>query len=294
MLPEFIAPSELIITPKGTIYHLDLHPDQIADTIITVGDPGRVEAVSRYFDSIEDRAAHREFISHTGRVGAKRITVVSTGIGPDNVDIVFNELDALANIDFTTRTIRPEKKRLNIIRFGSCGGLQPDLPVDSLVASSFGIGLDNLMHYYAYEENPDEQFIRSEFIHYAGLDNKPVQPYVTEGSIRLRNHFSRGGIYTGMTATCPGFYGPQGRILRLSPAYPALIHAISSFQCRGERLANFEMETSAMYGLANMMGHHSLSISVIVAQRSQGKFTNDPTAAVDAMIRTCLPLLEAL
>ncbi len=294
MLPEFIAPSELIITPKGTIYHLDLHPDQIADTIITVGDPGRVEAVSRYFDSIEERAAHREFISHTGRIGNKRLTVVSTGIGPDNVDIVFNELDALANIDFQTRTIRPEKKRLNIIRLGTCGGLQPDIPVDSLVASSFGIGLDNLMHYYAYAENPDEQFIRTEFLHHTGLDNKPVQPYVAEGSIRLRNHFSTNGIHAGMTATCPGFYGPQGRILRLPIAYPNLINAISSFHCRGERIANFEMETSAMYGLANMLGHHSLSISVIVAQRSMGKFTNDTTAAVDTMIRACLPMFEAL
>lgn len=293
MLPEPIAPSEFVITPKGTIYHLDLHPDHLADTVITVGDPNRVEAVSRYFDAIEAKGAHREFISHTGRIGNKRLTVVSTGIGPDNVDIVFNELDALANIDFETRTVRPQHRRLNIIRLGTCGSLHPDVPVDSLVTSSFGIGLDNLMHYYAYEENPDEQFIRIEFMHHAGLDNKPVQPYVVEGSIRLRNHFSS-LAHAGMTATCPGFYGPQGRVLRLPLAHPNLINAISSFNCRGERIVNFEMETSAMYGLANMLGHHSLSISTVVAQRSLGKFTKDGVASVDAMIRTCLPMLEAL
>ncbi len=293
MLPEPIAPSELVITPKGTIYHLDLHPDQLADTVITVGDPGRVEAVSRYFDTIEHQAAHREFVSHTGRVGSKRLTVLSTGIGPDNIDIAFNELDALANIDFETRTLRPEKKRLNIVRLGTCGGLQPEIPVDSLVASSFGIGLDNLMHYYAYESNPEESFIQGEFIRHAGLEAMPVQPYVAEGAIRLRNHFSD-GIHAGMTATCPGFYGPQGRILRLPLAYPHLIDAISSFECRGELIVNFEMETSAMYGLASMLGHYSLSISVIVAQRSTGHFTKDGTAAVDAMIRKCLPLFEAL
>jgi uridine phosphorylase len=293
MIPEPIAPSELILTPRGTIYHLDLHPDQLAETIITVGDPERVASVSRYFDSIESTAQHREFVTHTGRIGSKRLSVVSTGIGPDNIDIVLNELDALANIDFDTRTIKTDKKRLNIIRLGTCGGLQKGISVDSLVASSFGLGLDNLLHYYAYAPNPEERFIQQEFQAHLGLSGTALHPYVVEGAIRLRNLFSA-IAHSGMTATCPGFYGPQGRMLRLAPAHPQLINAISSFECRGERVANFEMETAAIYGLAHLLGHHALSVSVVVAQRAEGTFTRDGAAAVDAMIRKCLPLLEAL
>lgn len=288
-----IASSELIITPKGTVYHLDLHPDHLADTIITVGDPDRVASVSKYFDAMEHQAQHREFITHTGRIGNKRISVVSTGIGPDNIDIVLNELDALANIDFETRTIRDEKKALSIIRLGTSGALQADIEVDSMVASSFAIGLDNLMHYYVYESNPEETYILGEFQQHTGLTDKPVWPYIAEGAIRLRNHFSE-GFHSGITVTCPGFYGPQGRVLRGQIAFPNLIDALGTFGSRGQRITNFEMETSAIYGLGKMLGHQCLSISTIVANRIHQTFSSDGTAAVDNMIQKSLAIIEKI
>ncbi|MEO6834031.1 MAG: nucleoside phosphorylase, partial [Chitinophagaceae bacterium] len=200
-----IAASELILTEKGSIYHLDLRPEQLADTVITVGDPGRVATVSQHFDRIEHKVEHREFITHTGVLGKKRISVVSTGIGPDNIDIVLNELDALANIDFETRTIRNQKKTLNIIRLGTSGALQKDIPLDSVVASSFAIGLDNLMHFYQYELNPEESFILNEFREHSRMNAAPVLPYIAEGSIKLRSAFADKTI-NGITITCPGFY----------------------------------------------------------------------------------------
>ena len=290
--PMPIPASELIITPKGTIYHLDLHPEQLADTIITVGDPGRVPAVSRHFDRIEHRAAHREFISHTGFIGSKRITAVSTGIGADNIDIVLNELDALANIDFHTRSIRDQKKSLRIIRLGTSGALQADIPPDSLVASSFAIGLDSLMHYYVYEPNPDEAFMLTEFIRHTHLQNTPIKPYIAEGSIRLLALFA-GRMAGGITITCPGFYGPQGRVLRAPIAFPQLMGALGSFSSRGHRVANFEMETSAMYGLGKLLGHQCLSISTIVANRVQHTFSGNAGAAIEKMIVSALEVIAA-
>ncbi len=288
-----IGASELIITAKGTIYHLDLHPDQLADTIITVGDPDRVGAVSRYFDEIEHRAQHREFVTHTGRIGHKRISVVSTGIGPDNIDIVLNELDALVNIDFDTRTIRDEKKALSVIRLGTSGSLQADIPVDSFVVSSFAIGMDNLMHYYQHDYNPDEQFMLTEFEQHIGNNGRKLAPYIAEGSIRLRKHFTE-RYHTGITVTCPGFYGPQGRVLRAPVAMPGLIDALTAFGSRDHRITNFEMETSAIYGLGRLLGHHCLSISTIVANRIQKTFSSDGVAAVDSMIRQSLAIIEKI
>ena len=296
LLPEMNQPigaSELIITPKGTIYHLDLHPDQLADTIITVGDPDRVGTVSQYFDHIEHRAQHREFVSHTGRIGNKKISVVSTGIGPDNIDIVLNELDALVNIDFETRTIREEKKSLSIIRLGTSGSLQRDIPVDSFVVSSFAIGLDNLMHYYQHDANPEESFMLGEFEQHIGLNGRKLAPYLAEGSIRLRNHFTE-NYHSGITVTCPGFYGPQGRVLRAPVAMPALIDALTTFSSRDHRITNFEMETSAIYGLGRLLGHHCLSISAIVANRIQKTFSADGGLAVDRMIRQSLAIIEKI
>ena len=285
-----IPSSELILTPKGTIYHLDLHPEQLADTVITVGDPGRVAAVSKYFDRIEHQAAHREFITHTGFIGTKRITVVSTGIGPDNIDIVLNELDALANIDFSRREIKPQKKSLNIIRLGTSGALQADIPLDSFIASSFAIGLDNLMHYYAYEPNPDESFILNEFVQHARLQHSPVAPYIAEGSIRLCAAFA-GTMGSGITVTCPGFYGPQGRVLRAPIAFPRLIDALGTFSSRGHRVSNFEMETSAIYGLGKLLGHQCLSVSTIIANRVTQRFSADANAAIDRMIVLALEVI---
>ena len=290
---QIIGASELILTQHGSIYHLDLLPEQLADTIITVGDPDRVPLVSRYFDSIEHRARHREFVTHTGFVGKKRISVVSTGIGPDNIDIVLNELDALANIDFKTRIIKDEKHPLNIIRLGTSGSLQTDIPVDSFVVSSFAIGLDNLMHYYVRDDNPDERFILSEFVAHTSLTGGAIQPYIAEGAISLRKHFSN-DFHSGITITCPGFYGPQGRVLRAPIAYPQLIDALGTFSSRGHRVSNFEMETSAIYGLGKLLGHHCLSISAIVANRVEKTFSSDAGAAVDDMIRASLEIIEGL
>jgi uridine phosphorylase len=288
-----IPSSELIITNRGSIYHLDLRPEELADTIITVGDPGRVAAVSRHFDAIEYKAQHREFISHTGRIGNKGITVVSTGIGPDNIDIVLTELDALANIDFNTREVKSQKRSLNIIRLGTSGSLQADIPVDTCVATSFAIGLDNLMHYYMQGTNPDETFMLREFVAHTRLETAPVKPYIAEGSIHLRAAFAD-KMASGITITCPGFYGPQGRVLRAPVAFPHLIDALGTFSSRGHRVTNFEMETSAIYGLGRLLGHHCLSISTIVANRVKGSFSADADKAVDRMISNALEVISGL
>jgi uridine phosphorylase len=288
-----IGASELIITSKGTIYHLDLHPAQLADTVITVGDPDRVENVSRYFDAIEHRARHREFVTHTGRIGAKRISAVSTGIGPDNIDIVLNELDALVNIDLASRTIKETKKSLAIIRLGTSGSLQAAIPVNSFVVSSFAIGMDNLMHYYQYDANPEESYMLAELEQHIGANGRKLAPYIAEGSIRLRKHFTE-NYHSGITVTCPGFYGPQGRVLRAPVALPGLIDSLTTFSSRNHRITNFEMETSAIYGLGKLLGHHCLSISTIVANRISQTFSEDGAAAVDRMIRQSLELIEKI
>lgn len=288
-----ISNSELIITPAGCIYHLDVHPDEIADTIITVGDPGRVPDISRYFDRIEHRKAHREFVTHTGYIGQKRLSVVSTGIGTDNIDIVLNELDALVNIDFETREVRPVPRSLNIIRLGTAGSLQEDVPTDSMVVSTFGIGLDNLLHYYRFEQNAAESFILGDFQNHTQLTTHPVHPYIAEGSVRLRNYFTE-GFHHGITVTCPGFYAPQGRRLRLPLAFPSLVDTFAAFRSGMHRITNFEMETSAIYGLGKLMGHHCLSVSTIVNNRQTRNFTASVAAGVDQMVRRSLEIIAAI
>jgi uridine phosphorylase len=288
-----IPSAELIITNRGSIYHLDLRPEELAPTIITVGDPGRVATVSRYFDKIEHEAQHREFITHTGLIGGKRISVVSTGIGPDNIDIVLTELDALVNIDFSSRDLKSQKTSLNIIRLGTSGSLQADIPVDSCVASSFAIGLDNLMHYYKQPSNPDEVFMLREFVEHTRLETTPIKPYIAEGGIHLRAAFAD-KMASGITVTCPGFFGPQGRVLRAPIALPHLIDALGSFSSRGHRVTNFEMETSAIYGLGRLLGHQCLSISTIVANRVKGTFSADADKAVDRMIVNALEVIAGL
>lgn len=288
-----IASSELIITPRGTIYHLDLAPEHIAPTVITVGDPDRVKEVSKYFDKITHKAQHREFVTHTGMIGNKPISCVSTGIGPDNIDIVYNELDALVNIDFATRTVKPEHTQLSLIRMGTCGCLQGDVPVESIIVSSHAIGMDNLMHYYRMSNNPDETYIINEFIKHTGLEGKSVVPYIAEGAISLRKHFGAGFVH-GITVTCPGFYGPQGRVLRAPLAFPHLIDALTTFRYQDIRITNFEMETSAIYGLGKILGHKSLSISTAVANRVSKTFCSDGNASVDNMIRKSLEVIAGM
>lgn len=288
-----IGDSELIITNEGCIYHLDLHPDELAETVITVGDPGRVEQISTFFDTIEHRKAHREFITHTGYIGKKRISVLSSGIGPDNIDIVLNELDALVNIDFQTRRVKEKLTSLNILRFGTSGSLQADIPVDSLVASSFGIGLDNLMYFYQLDYNAEEEYLIQQFRNHTHLLDGPIVPYIAEGSIKLRNFFTD-GFFSGITVTCPGFYAPQGRQLRLATAYPQLINSLASFRSGSHQITNFEMETSAIYGLGKLFGHHCLSINTIIANRQTQTFSRDPTKSVKKMIETSLEIIERI
>ena len=236
-----IAESELIINNRGAIYHLDLRPEELADTVILVGDPERVTKVSKHFDTIEHRLQHREFITHTGFIGNKRLTVLSTGIGPDNIDIAVNELDALANIDFESRTVNAALKKLNIIRFGTCGALQADIPIDSLVVSTHGLGFDNLMNYYEYEKSNHEKELINAFIDQTQMDTTITMPYIFKGSEMLINKFGDGFI-KGITVTAPGFYGPQGRELRLKSKSRNLIDKLSDFSYQHHRYERWQRE----------------------------------------------------
>jgi uridine phosphorylase len=285
-----IAESELILDKRGAIYHLGVRPGEIASVILLVGDPNRVEKVSRHFDSLEFKLQHREFITHTGYLGTKRISVISTGIGPDNIDIAMNEIDALANIDFNTRTIKPQLHSLNIIRLGTSGSLQPDIPVDSFVAGTHGLGFDNVMHFYRNKNNPEELQIIDAFKKHTGLTSGNVLPYLFAGSTHLLQTF-KAGYAQGITIGCPGFFGPQGRVLRLELAYPGLIDKLTHFRHGHHFVSNFEMESSAIYGLARLMGHQCISLNVIVANRVSKQFSADSDKAVDALIEHSLAIL---
>lgn len=289
-----IPESELIINHRGAIYHLDLRPEELAHTIITVGDPDRVALVSRHFDRIEYQRNHREFVTHTGFIGQKRLSVVSTGIGPDNIDIVLNELDALVNIDFETRTIKPEHTLLNIIRVGTSGALQADIPVDSYVASTHGLGIDNLLNFYRHEENEEEKQLLQAFVTQTQLSSRISQPYISACSAALVKHFVGEGFYHGITVTCPGFYGPQGRVLRLGLSNPGLVDHLTDFSFGQHRITNFEMETSAIYGLGKILGHHCLSLSAIVANRVVKEFSKDGGAAIEKLIVKTLETVSGL
>jgi uridine phosphorylase len=286
-----IAESELIINSRGAIYHLDLRPEELAKNIIVVGDPDRVAMVSKYFDKIEFKRQHREFISHTGTVGGKRITCTSTGIGPDNIDIVLNELDALVNIDFETRMIKKDLTSLNIMRIGTSGSLQADVPVDSFVAGTHGLGLDNLLNYYRLEHNEQEKELLQSFVTHTQLHAQVTNPYISMASASLIKNFVD-GFHQGITVTCPGFYGPQGRVLRLGIRNPELIDRLTEFRFGQHRITNFEMETSAIYGLGKLLGHHCLSLNAIVANRIVKEFTKDGTATVDKLIKKVLEIIS--
>lgn len=285
-----IAESELIVNARGAIYHLDVKPEEIAPNIITVGDPARVTEISKHFDKIEVQRMHREFVTHTGFIGKKRISVVSTGIGPDNIDIVLNELDALVNIDFQSRTINESLQQLNIIRIGTSGSLQADVPVDSFVASSHGLGLDNLLNFYLHDSNEEEKQILHSFKTQTQLHSGFGDPYIATASMHLLKHFVD-GFHQGITVTCPGFYGPQGRILRLGISNPHLVDQLTSFEFGSHRITNFEMETSAIYGLGKALQHHCLSLSAIIANRIHKNFSNDSLALIDQLIEKSLEII---
>jgi uridine phosphorylase len=289
---QHIAESELIINNRGAVYHLNVLPEELAGTVITVGDPDRVAAVSKYFDRIEYKQQHREFITHTGWLGQKRISVVSTGIGTDNIDIVLNELDALVNIDLPTRTVKNKLATLQIIRVGTAGALQADIPVDGFVASAHSIGIDNLLNFYRHDNNEEEKQLLHAFITHTQLHNTISLPYISSASVSLLKHFVK-DFHQGITITCPGFYGPQGRVLRLGLAHPGFIDQLATFSFGAHRICNFEMETAGIYGLGKLLGHQCLSVSAIVANRVNKTFSKDGNAAVELLIHKTLEILSA-
>lgn len=281
-----LSPSELVLNSDGSIYHLHLRPEHIADTIITVGDPDRVPKVSKYFDELEFSSQKREFVTHTGRIGRRRLTVISTGIGPDNIDIVLNELDALANINLVTRSIKTEKKSLSFIRVGTTGGLQPEYKVGTLVSSSHAIGMDNLLQFYKYQPNEEAEALRKAFTRQ--FPDLPIPVYTGKANPDLLESVS-GDWPQGITVTYPGFYAPQGRSLRLASRITSqMLDAFAHFDFQGYRITNFEMETSALFGLAEMLGHRAISCSVILANRHHGTFSKDSDKDVDHLIKTVL------
>ncbi|WP_348812463.1 nucleoside phosphorylase [Flavobacterium maritimum] len=287
-----IQQSELILNPDGSVYHLNLKPEHIAHDIIFVGDQNRVEKITQLFDSIEFSAQKREFKTQTGKYKGKRITVMSTGIGPDNIDIVMNELDALVNINLETRQPKENLTSLNIIRIGTSGSLQADIPVDSFVMSTFGLGLDNMLRSYLIDKISNIE-IEDAFVQHTHWDLRKGKPYVIACSEKLEKIIESDRIHKGITATAGGFYGPQGRVLRLNIQDENLNSKMDNFNFEGNRITNLEMETGAIYGLSALLGHHALSLNAIIANRASGTFSEDPYKAVDELIAYTLNKLAS-
>jgi len=278
-----IQHSELILNPDGSIYHLNLRPEHIATDIIFVGDQYRVDKVTKHFDTIEFSTQKREFKTTTGTYKGKRITVISTGIGPDNIDIVLNELDALVNIDLNTRKVKENHTQLNITRIGTSGSLHNDIPVDSFLLSSHGLDLNGLLQSYQVDEisHPD---LEEAFIKHTNWSTKKSYPLIVSNGKPLENKLLSDKVYKGITATAGGFYGPQGRVLRLPLQDAELNHKIDSFNYNNNRITNLEMETSAIYGLAKLLGHNAASMNAIIANRANGTFSEDPYKVVNDLI----------
>jgi len=287
-----ISKTDLILNEDGSVYHLNLLPEDIAETVITMGDPERVAAVSKYFDSTEVKKSKREFTTHTGYIGNKRLTVLSTGIGTDNIDIVLNELDALVNINPETREINKNLKSLDIIRIGTSGAVQPGIPVDSILVSETAIGLDSLMHYYRHAYNDAEKELLMDFI--AALPPAlQISPYVSSSPVTLRDDLAK-NIPVGITISAPGFYAPQGREVRAQNAVAGLMQAVQQFSSAGRRITNLEMETAGIYGLAAVLGHRAISFNVILANRITQTFSSQPQKAIDNCIQNVLDRIMAI
>lgn len=286
-MDNFIPESELIINPDGSIYHLNLKPEHLASSIITVGDPERVTAVSRYFDEIEIQVSRREFVTHTGYYKGKRLSVISTGMGTDNIEIFMNELDALVNVDLHTRRPKQAHTSLQIVRVGTSGSMQPDIPAGSLLASVYGIGLDSLMQFYSGEYSEHEIAVGNAVQKALSL---PYRPYCMKGSDLLLKKLGN-GLFHGNTVTCPGFYAPQGRMVRIKPAIPDIIERLSQIEFPDLALTNFEMETAGYYAMGRLLGHEVLSLNAIVANRVTKDFAAEPGEIVDRLI---LHTLEAI
>jgi uridine phosphorylase len=285
-----IKESELILNKDGSVYHLSLRPENISDTVFLVGDQFRVEQITKHFSSIEFSVQKREFKTQTGLYKGKRISVVSTGIGPDNIDIVLNELDALVNIDLFERREKKQLSKLNLIRIGTSGSLQKEVPVDSFVIGTHGLDLNGMLHYYKIDPicNPD---IEDAFIDYTNWSPKKARPIFIENSKELEKIFDSDMVVKGITATAGGFYGPQGRVLRLPLKDPELNMKLDSFGYKGNKITNFEMETSVIYGLSKLLGHEALSLNAIIANRADGTFSKNPIQTIDNLIEYTLKKL---
>ena len=290
-----ISDSDLIINSSGEIYHLGIKPEQLAETIITVGDPERVKRVSKHFNSIEYESHHREFIVCTGTHHGNRITVLSTGMGTQNIDIVMAELDALVNIDFATRTVNEEKKRLRIIRIGTSGAIQPDINVGSIIISKYAVDLTGMLLFYSYSQTQAEQQLGESFSLFMKNKMPDIPIPAFEASKVLAEMFCESGeCIDGITATCNGFYAPQGRKMRIMPKYPSLLDDLMAYQAPFLRMTNFEMETAGYYGLGRVYAHDCCSINKIIANRPRGIFTKNLVQDEDALIEFVLNTLEPL
>lgn len=283
-----IEDSELIINPDGSVFHLHLHPEELGDTVILVGDPDRVEGVSKYFDQIETRVQNREFITHTGMLNGKRISALSTGIGTDNIDIVVTELDALCNIDFNTRQIKETHRSLNLIRIGTSGSLQADIPVDTPVVSRMSIGFDGLLNFYSGRDSICDIEAEELFTSQMDWNRKLAAPYFVDCSAKLFQQIVREGMHEGINISAPGFYGPQGRVLRLPIIDANINEKLSRFTYKGLRISNYEMESSAIYGLSKLLGHDALTICSIIANRMRKEYSKDYKKSVDILIQKIL------
>tara|TARA_B110000444_G_C18750397_1_gene552500 strand:- start:263 stop:1153 length:891 start_codon:yes stop_codon:yes gene_type:complete len=282
-----IPSTELIITEEGRIYHLDLKPDEIGQTILLVGDQQRVPTISKYFDRIEFKRSKREFVTHTGLINNKRVSVISTGIGCDNIDIVVNELDALVNINFEKKSIKRKHTSLDIIRIGTCGALQNEIPVDSFVLSSFGLGFDGLLSFYKPVYESEEKALKKAFLQQTPWPNDANIPYFVKGSELLGNKIGE-GMFKGITATANGFYGPQGRTLRLNTRVPDMNEFLKRFEYKNHKILNFEMETSALYGLSALLGHHSCTVCAVIGNRFTNTFSEDYKQTVAKLVQKVL------
>jgi uridine phosphorylase len=289
-MSNIIPETELILNPNGSVYHLQLLPEHIAENIIIVGDQGRVSTVSNYFDKVDVKIQNREFVTHVGTYKGKKVMVLSSGIGTDNIDILINELDAAVNIDLKTRTIKTEKTKLNIVRIGTSGALQADIPVDNYVVSTYGLGFDGLLNYYQDLPQVNDNELSEAFIKQTNWNKNLPYPYAIKGSETLINKIGFDQI-KGITATAPGFYGPQGRKLRLSPWVEDFNQQLTDFNHNGIRITNFEMETSALYGLGKLLGHETCTICAIIANRVAKKYSKDYHPAVENLIQLVLERL---
>jgi uridine phosphorylase len=288
-----IKSSELILNPDGSVFHLHLKPEHLADNVILVGDPGRVKLIGKSLSNIEFRIENREFVSLTGQYNKKRITVLSTGIGTDNIDIVMNELDALANINLHTREINPTHRKLNIVRIGTSGGLQQDIPVNSFVVSKKAIGFDGLLNFYANRNEVSDLVFEEAFKKHTLWGKQQTSPYVVECSKLLIDKIHQSDTLEGVTISAPGFYGPQGRVLRLPLADPDLNEKIESFTHEGQKITNFEMECSAIYGLSKLLGHEAITICLIIANRIKKEASPDYHESMETLIKLVLERLTS-